>query len=286
MRSCVKWIALAVIAFGGAGCVSQVQYDNLNTLYKSSLERINELQAQLVEKQHEVDQLREAAAANDKQAELAKAIAERDTLRDQLALFKKRLQDMGALDSILPGPLNEELKRLADANPGLLTFDAKRGMIKLSSDLTFDSGSTDVKAAAVAALRKLAAIINEPVAAPYEAMIVGHTDNVRIGRAETRAKHPTNWHLSVHRAIAVKDVLDSAGVRPERIEVAGYGEYRPIVPNGANGAEANRRVEIFLLPSTATGMPVGPATEAPPVAPAKAATPVPTGPKPGDELYK
>ena len=34
-----------------------------------------------------------------------------------------------------------------------------------------------------------------------------------------------------------------------RGQVAGYGEYRPIVPNAAKGgAEQNRRVEIFLVP--------------------------------------
>jgi len=53
----------------------------------------------------------------------------------------------------------------------------------------------------------------------------------------------------------VKDVLQNAGVSPTRMSVAGYGEYRPIVPNGPGGAEANRRVEIFLVERTTPAEP-------------------------------
>jgi chemotaxis protein MotB len=285
MRSSLKWLALAVIAIGGAGCVSQVRFDQVNKLYKEKLEQGTSLQEQLAEKEREVNSLREAAAANDVRAELAKAIKERDELRTKLAEFETRLRNLGQLDNPLGEQLTGELEKLAQSNPELFTFDRKRGMIKLNSDLTFDSGSTTVKPEAAAAIRKLAAILNESIAARYEAMIVGHTDNMRISRPETRAQHPTNWHLSVHRAISVKDVLQSASVNPERMSVAGYGEYRPIVPNGPRGAEANRRVEIFLVPSTATGLSTNAAPEvAPPAAAPR--TPAPTGPRPGDELYK
>ena len=40
------------------------------------------------------------------------------------------------------------------------------------------------------------------------------------------------------------------------MSVAGYGEYRPVVPNTAGGAEANRRVELYLvaMPSGSAAM--------------------------------
>ena len=40
----------------------------------------------------------------------------------------------------------------------------------------------------------------------------------------------------------------AAGLTPQRFSVVGYGEYRPIVANGRNGAPENRRVEVFLTP--------------------------------------
>ena len=55
-------------------------------------------------------------------------------------------------------------------------------------------------------------------------------------------------HLSVHRAISVRKALAGAGVEPARIQVAGYGEFRPIVPNGPKGAAENRRVDLILVP--------------------------------------
>ena len=61
-------------------------------------------------------------------------------------------------------------------------------------------------------------------------------------------------HLSAHRAIAVRNVLGNAGVPWERMSVMGWGEYRPAVPNNpSTGTAANRRVEIFLTPSSWDG---------------------------------
>ena len=49
--------------------------------------------------------------------------------------------------------------------------------------------------------------------------------------------------------MCVAKTLASNGVDPARFEVAGYGEYRPIVPNTDGGTSANRRVEIYLRPN-------------------------------------
>jgi hypothetical protein len=93
------------------------------------------------------------------------------------------------------------------------------------------------------------------------------------------AQHPTNMHLSAHRAISVRDALVSDGVTANRMQVAGYGEFRPIVPNGANGAAQNRRVEIFLTPLTVPVV-TGQAAEAPV---SKKATPAPVKSKSADD---
>ncbi|MCK5175184.1 MAG: OmpA family protein, partial [Planctomycetes bacterium] len=65
--------------------------------------------------------------------------------------------------------------------------------------------------------------------------------------------HPTNWHLSVHRAISVLNVMTQNKVSPKRLSVRGFGEFRPAEPNKADkkGNAANRRVEIFIVPSGA-----------------------------------
>jgi len=251
-------LTLVLVALFGLmlpGCVAQREKDDIEKLYRQAREQIIELQAQLEEAELRIAALQEEQGGADAamQARLDAAIAERDRLRAALAEAEDRLRNAGTTTIMLPQPLNDALVALAEQYPDLMTFDEARGMVKFRSDLTFNSGSAEVKAGAAESLGRLARILATPVASEYEVRIVGHTDNVRISRASTKAKHPTNWHLSVHRAISVKDVLERSGQSPARMSVAGYGQYRPVVPNGRNGAEANRRVEIYLTPMVAPG---------------------------------
>ena len=127
-------------------------------------------------------------------------------------------------------------------------------MLRFASDLTFDSGSDIVKDQAKQALSALGNILKSSAASPYEVFIVGHTDSQRISGG-TAQRHPTNMHLSCHRAIAVRSALAGMGVPADKMFAAGWGENRPAVPNTGNGnTPANRRVEIFLTRSTASSM--------------------------------
>lgn len=76
-------------------------------------------------------------------------------------------------------------------------------------------------------------------------VIEGFTDNVPI----QTSKFPSNWELSVARAIGVaKFMIDDMGVEEERISVSGFGEQRPIDTNATpEGRANNRRIEITIL---------------------------------------
>ena len=147
----------------------------------------------------------------------------------------------------LPPEVKAALAQLAKANPNLMSFDSKRNMVKLRSDLTFALGSAQVSAAAASTLSRLAAVINSPAAQPYEVRVVGHTDSVPVRNAANVQKFGDNWGLSAFRAIAVKKVLQRSGVSESRLGIAGYADQQPFVANTSSGAEANRRVEIFLV---------------------------------------
>ena len=60
-----------------------------------------------------------------------------------------------------------------------------------------------------------------------------------------------NWDLSVLRATSiVRILLDGSGIDPDRITVAGRGEYLPIDPASTSEARRkNRRTEIILSPN-------------------------------------
>lgn len=255
MRTMTTWMILAAVAFVAVGCVAQREADDLKTLYRNSQEQVVDLQERLAEAQARIDAL--MGNAGSESSALAEALAERDRLAAALDAAEERLRNAGTV--ALPPELDSALSQLADANPDLMSYDAARGMVKLRSDLTFALGSADVSAGATSTLGKLAGIFNSSAASSYEVRVVGHTDNVPIKNVGTRAKHPTNWHLSVHRAISVMQVLGKAGVPNTRMSVAGYGEYHPVVPNAVGGAEANRRVELYLVARSSAG----PAPEAP-----------------------
>ena len=151
---------------------------------------------------------------------------------------------------VLPPELDKQLRELAEANPEIMEYQPKYGMVKLKSDLTFDKGSDEVAAGAKEALAKFVQIMNGSVAAKYNVYVAGHTDDLPIVKEETRRRHPDNWYLSVHRAVAVEKDLATEGLTPERIGAMGFGEYHPVAPNAANkrGNAVNRRVEIWIVP--------------------------------------
>lgn len=258
-------LPLAAFSLAGLGCVPQQRYDELMTAYRGK-------EQQLLSTQNDLD----TATNNERvlRGQLLKATEDIRSLErmrdgsssdlDRLVSDYDRLQrqliELGA--GPLPAEVIDALTELATRYPEVLEFDAQRGVVRFAADFTFPLGSVELSESARQALRTFAGILGSDGAESLEVRIVGHTDNVPIRRAETRAKHPSNLHLSAHRAIAVRDALVAAGLTPQRFSVVGYGEYRPIVANGRNGAPENRRVEVFLTPMlipTGSGVEVVPA---------------------------
>jgi chemotaxis protein MotB len=79
----------------------------------------------------------------------------------------------------------------------------------------------------------------------YPLRIEGHTCDLPIRSTQ----FPSNWELSAIRAINVtKFLINRVGFEPERISVAGYGQYHPLVKNDIEENRArNRRVDIVII---------------------------------------
>jgi chemotaxis protein MotB len=164
--------------------------------------------------------------------------------KDEL-IARMREQCLGGM--ALPPDLSSMLEEFA-AKEEMVTFDAEKGIVKFKSDLLFKSGSDAVLPAAAEAVKALCTILNTKEAAALDVIIAGHTDDQPIRFA--KANHPTNWHLSVHRAISVLNIMSANNVAQQRMSVRGFGELRPIAPNepGNKGNPQNRRVEIYIVP--------------------------------------
>lgn len=232
------------------GCVGQGEMDRLFETNRSLTARNAELQRDNDEMRLTIDQLRGGVGRGETtMAELQRRNADlRRQLDEALASLRSFEERLG---SMAFGPVDPAtdlaLQQLAAQYPDLIKYDAARGMLRFASDLTFDSGSAVVKEDARAALDALGQILNSGAAGQYEVVVEGHTDSQRIGNEATRRQHPTNRHLSAHRAIAVIEQLGNRGVASARMLACGWGEHRPAVPNTPTGnTPANRRVEIYL----------------------------------------
>jgi outer membrane protein OmpA-like peptidoglycan-associated protein len=107
--------------------------------------------------------------------------------------------------------------------------------VQLGSEVLFDTGKFDLKPAATATLKELAALLAKHPASTI--VIEGHTDSVGAPQA--------NQLLSENRAGAVKQWLVTNGIPATRITTKGYGATSPVATNEtAEGREKKRRVEV------------------------------------------
>lgn len=235
-----------------SGCGSRLT--DLQVQNDIQAERIGELTDKLSKAELDLAQLqRQLASANEiKSAEMQTLQSEIAALKEDIELKKRLIASMQAqlltTGAQLPVELTTKLEELASKYP-MITYDSERGVLKFESDLTFERGSDQVAPSAVGAVESLCSVLNSEEAKGFDVIVAGHTDDMPISRVETRAKHPTNWHLSVHRGISVVDLMIANRIGPKRLSVRGFGEYRPVEENKPNkkGNPKNRRVEIFII---------------------------------------
>lgn len=106
-----------------------------------------------------------------------------------------------------------------------------------SGVINFATGIADLSRSSEARLKAVADSLMRCTEARLE--ISGHTDN--------QGDPDENRELSEARALAVVEWLIDAGIAPERLTAAGFGDTRPIAPNDtADGRAQNRRIEFRL----------------------------------------
>jgi len=256
-------VAVLGLMLLASGCVPEAQYKQALAASRRCNDQLAKCKAALRDLRMENQKLLAdiqsrsgAAGARDKayldlQANYDKLSADFKALYDKYQEAIKGGPPPAPIGTIvLPTAIHKALQDFAAANPDLVEYLPAYGMVKLKSDLTFAPGSDVVNDTAKTALQKFATIVNSPAGAEFSVYVAGHTDDMRIARAETKRRHPNNWYLSVHRAVAVQEVLAGAGVGDKRIGVLGFGEWHPIAPNAPNkkGNKLNRRVEIWIVP--------------------------------------
>ena len=270
-RWMVALALLGMIGFG-PGCVSLDKHRQLEMAHRRAQAEKEALETELYDARNNNENLRvKLAATEDKLADREALVKNLQSENDQLeAAFgdasdiAKRLAEKDiynqpiVIETKLPAELDSALKDFASKYPSAVQYDPQRGTVKWGSDLLFALGSDVVKDSARDSLKGFADIMGSSAASGFDVLVVGHTDDRPVSRPETKQAHPTNWHLSTHRAIAVGKVLMNQGIAATRIGVTGFGEYRPVASNATEeGRAANRRVEIYVVPAGSLGAGTG-----------------------------
>ena len=139
----------------------------------------------------------------------------------------------------------DEIVEYNELNNSVSIENNQRGVvIRILDDVLFSSGNAELKVKAQEVLKLIAEII---IKLPNDIRVEGHTDNIAINSVQ----YPSNWHLSIARALNTAYYLIQAeDIDPDKVSVVGYAEYNPIADNSTiEGRAKNRRVDIIVIKS-------------------------------------
>ena len=115
--------------------------------------------------------------------------------------------------------------------------------LNMPGNVTFGTNSSDLKPNFFGVLNSVGKVLTEFDQTVVE--VAGHTDST--------GSDSHNMTLSQRRANTVGEYLYTQGIMDQRIISVGMGEHHPVADNTTpEGREMNRRVEITLVPVTAS----------------------------------
>jgi len=150
----------------------------------------------------------------------------------------------GDASNTVSQPSETSLKAIDDLtnHPEITVIQTPKGLfITLSDGILFQSGVSELRPEGYPVLNKIIHVLQSN---GLDIRIEGHTDNVAI----RSGRFPSNWDLSIARAVSVvKYFIDAGKISPQRLSAVGYGESKPLYPNDSpENRGKNRRVEIIL----------------------------------------
>jgi len=202
------------------------------------------LQQQIERVMDDVGQKASALASAEQEA--ARLSQQLSQTREEQALLENRVEKLNQqreMDARHFAELEDRLKHeLNESRIEISQFKNQMTVIKLTSEVLFNSGSAKIRPNGQKVLALIAESLN---AYPDRAIsIEGHTDNVPIGK---RSSYVSNWELSTARAITVVRFLIRQGVPPYRLAATGFGEFQPLASaDGEIAHRRNRRIEFKL----------------------------------------
>lgn len=247
------WIYIVglIMTFTQVACVSAGKHEELQAQHKKTQEQLAQLQTDKQAAEQKVGELETLVAELERK--LGTASDDKESLRASILQMKEALNEASKRKREAEKRISEysnlvsKFKSLTDAGQLSVKIVDGRMVVALPTDVLFRSGSSSLSDGGESTIKQVAQLLVTIEDKKYQ--IEGHTDNVPI---RTKA-YPSNWELASARAINVLKMMEEAGMPAERISAASYGETRPVASNEtAEGKEANRRIEIVVVPDLST----------------------------------
>jgi chemotaxis protein MotB len=235
-----------MLVVASSGCVTQGTYDALladrdaqGATLKQRDQEILDLKAALANEKATVAELN--AKRLELEAAYGKTQSDKSALESMLADLKRRKEESEARVAEFKALL-DKFKSLIDAGKLKVTIREGRMVVELATDILFASGSASLSKEGKAAISEVAGLLRSISDRRFQ--VEGHTDNVPM-----KGAFKSNWELAAARALTVLHTMVDAGLEPERISAASFGDSRPTKPNDTpENRAANRRIEIVVVP--------------------------------------
>ncbi len=257
-----------------AACVTQGTYDKLKAEHESTEEELAKKNAALNDANAKIGRLEakekdlEKAIADENEklndlnnriarctAEMAAASKDKKALQGSIEEMTRALADLEKRRAEAESRVKEfksllaRFKALIDAGKLKVRIVDGKMVVVLATDILFASGSASLSKDGKAAIGEVAQVLASIPDRKFQ--VEGHTDNVPIATQQ----YPSNWELASNRATNVVKAMIDAGMPPERISAASYGQFKPAAPNDTpEGKAQNRRIEITIVPDL-SGLP-------------------------------
>ncbi len=170
------------------------------------------------------------------------AAATENELREEIA--RREAQEFASAAASLRQAM-QDMPELAELSRHLIIDQTPEGLriqlVDQEGRSMFDNNSAQPNERARVLLRAVSRVINQ---LPNRVTVTGHTS---AADGQRRASAPGDWSLSSSRADASRQILQGAGVDPDRVyQVSGKAGSDPLYPDDPTLA-GNRRIAIVLL---------------------------------------
>jgi len=251
--SWVPWLitVLVVLLAGVVGWLGQGAYRTLQARAEAAeAEALKGHERAKAAEQAQKELEAKLSAIDTEKSQLSTQLNQLSTERDQLSqVVQEKDAELARLKATYQD-LEEKMKtEIADGEIRLTQAEG-RIQVDLVDKILFDSGEASITERGAGVLTRLGAVLAGVEGRSIQ--VSGHTDDSPPSQ-RLAATFPTNWELSVARAVnVVRFLQEKASVPARRLVASGYGETHPVASNATpKGRARNRRIEILLIPELA-----------------------------------